>query len=59
MDAFLGLVTFTFLILTIISGLWWLSAKNSDRHDDIQKEVRQVAFSISFIGFCFFFWMIY
>ena len=59
MTVFLGLLTFTFLILTVISGFWWFIADHNDKYNDPRKGVRLKAFLFSLAGFVLFFWLIY
>ena len=58
MNVFLGLLAFTFLVLTVISGVWWFLADSKDEYNDPPKDVRRSSFLISVVGFIFFFWLI-
>ena len=46
MNVFLGLLTFTFLILMVASGFWWFIADHNDKYNDPKK--RSSGKSISF-----------
>jgi hypothetical protein len=56
---FLGLLAFTFLVLTVVSGIWWFLADSNDEYNNPPKDVRRFYFFCSFAGLAFFFWLIY
>ncbi len=58
MTVFLGLLAFTFLVLTVVSFVWWFGADSNDEYNSPPREDRRTAFLISFVGFIFFFWLI-
>lgn len=58
MTVFLGLLAFTFLILTVVSGIWWFLADMDNKYNDPPKEIRRSCFLFSLAGFAFFFWLL-
>ena len=59
MTVFLGLLAFTFLILTVVSGICWFLADMDNKYSGPPKEIRRSSFLFSLAGFAFFFWLIY